>query len=455
MKPGSGSACTAADAVPIPAGAFLTDKNVEMSICPFFCTGKRGFCLRADVCTIYPRERNERPMRIQPSAMIDRLPTQFFASLVAKVNKAIAAGHDVINLGQGNPDLPTPPHIVEELQAHAARPVHHKYPPFSGRPELKRAVAHWYKQEFDVDLDPEEEVAILFGSKTGLVEICQVLLNPGDVALVPDPGYPDYWSGVAIADGRMVMMPLRAANGFLPDYGELAREDLDKAKLMFLNYPNNPTAVNAPFEFFEETVRFARKHEIVVCHDFAYGAISFDGKKPVSFLQVPGAKEVGVEFYTLSKTYNMAGWRVGAMVGNRELVRLINLIQDHYFCSLFGAIQMAAARALTDSQQCVRELVAVYESRRNALFSNLHRIGWEAAPSQGSFFTWLPVPKGFTSADFADLLLEKAHVAVAPGVGFGPTGEGYVRAALLASEERLAEAVERIERLGIFSPCKK
>jgi aminotransferase len=390
-------------------------------------------------------------MRIQPASMIDRLPVQFFSSLVAKTNQAIAQGHDIINLGQGNPDLPTPPHIVEELQRQAVNPLHHKYPPFQGRRELKEAVAYWYKQEFDVDLEPDEEVAILFGSKTGLVEICQVLLNPGDVALVPDPGYPDYWSGVAVADGRMVMMPLRAENDFLPNYGELSAADLERAKLMFLNYPNNPTAVNAPFAFFEETIRFARKHEIVVCHDFAYGAISYDGKKPISFLQVPGAKEVGVEFYTLSKTYNMAGWRVGAMVGNRELVRLINLIQDHYFVSLFGAVQMAAVRALTDSQACVRDLVAIYESRRNALFESLARIGWKATPSQGSFFAWLPVPAGYDSAGFADLLLEKAHVVVAPGVGFGPAGEGYVRAALLTSEERLREAVARIERLQLFT----
>jgi aminotransferase len=422
---------------------FLTDKDGETVSTPFSVRNK-GFFARLT------RKGKNQPMRIKPSSMIDRLPTQFFASLVAKVNKAVAAGHDIINLGQGNPDLPTPPHIVEELQAQAGNPIHHKYPPFTGLRELKQAIAHWYKQEFDVDLEPEEEVAILMGSKTGLVEICQVLLDPGDVALVPDPGYPDYWSGIAVANGRMVMMPLRAENRFLPDYGQLSRDDLEQAKLMFLNYPNNPTAVNAPFEFFEETIRFARKHEIVVCHDFAYGAISYDGKKPVSFMQVPGAKEVGVEFYTLSKTYNMAGWRVGAMVGNRELVRLINLIQDHYFCSLFGAVQMAAVRALTDSQQCVRELVAVYESRRNALFSSLERIGWKAQPSQGSFFAWLPVPRGFTSVSFADLLLEQAHVAVAPGVGFGPTGEGYIRVALLSDERRLTEAVKRIERLGVF-----
>lgn len=389
-------------------------------------------------------------MRIRPATMMGQLPVQFFSTLVAKVNRVIAEGHDVINLGQGNPDLPTPPHIVEELQRQAADPVHHKYPPFQGRRELKAAVAHWYKQEFDVDLDPEEEVAILFGSKTGLVEICQIMLNPGEVALVPDPGYPDYWSGVAIAGGRMVMMPLLEDNSYLPDYGKLSPEYLAHAKLMFLNYPNNPTAVNAPREFFEETIRFARKHEIVVCHDFAYGAISFDGKKPVSFLQLPGAKEVGVEFYTLSKTYNMAGWRVGAMVGNRELVRLMNLLQDHYFVSLFGAVQMAAVRALTDSQECVRQLVETYQQRRDAFFSALQEIGWKATPSQGSFFAWLPVPSGFDSASFADLLIEKAHVVVAPGIGFGETGEGYVRVALLTNEDRLREAAARIEKLGLF-----
>ncbi|WP_139491391.1 pyridoxal phosphate-dependent aminotransferase [Brevibacillus dissolubilis] len=390
-------------------------------------------------------------MRIQPAKMMSTLPTQFFSTLVAKVNKVIAQGHDVINLGQGNPDMPTPPHIVEELQAQAANPLHHKYPPFQGRIELKRAVAHWYKQEFDVDLDPEEEVAILFGSKTGLVEICQVLMDPGDVALVPDPGYPDYWSGVSVVGGRMVMMPLLAENKFLPDYTKLKQEDLDRAKLMFLNYPNNPTAVTAPYEFYQETIEFAKKNEIVVCSDFAYGAISFDGKKPVSFMQLPGAKEVGVEFYTLSKTYNMAGWRVGAMVGNRELVRLINEIQDHYFVSLFGAVQMAAARAMTDSQDCVRDLVGIYEGRRNRFFSELDRIGWQATPSQGSFFAWLPVPKPYTSTELSDLLIEKAHVVVAPGVGFGPSGEGYVRVGLLTNEDRLGEAVERINKLGIFT----
>lgn len=389
-------------------------------------------------------------MRIDAAESVKRLPTQFFATLVAKASRVAAQGHDIINLGQGNPDLATPAHIVEEAQKSVALPVHHKYPPFQGRRELKQAVAEWYRKECHVELDPEEEVAIVFGGKTGLIEIAQVLLNPGDVCLVPDPGYPDYWSGVALTGGKMSFMPLREENGFLPDYGSISDSDLQQAKLMYLNYPNNPTAATATSSFFEETVTFAERHGIVVCHDFAYGAIGFDGIRPVSFLQTPGAKEVGVEVYTLSKTYNMAGWRVGFVVGNKEIVRLVNLLQDHLFVSLFGAVQMAAAHALTSSQECVKNLVDTYQRRRDVLFHGLQQIGWEATPSKGSFFAWLPVPKGYTSVSLADELLEKAHIVVAPGVGFGGHGDGYVRVGLLTSEERIAEAVARIERLGLF-----
>jgi aminotransferase len=387
---------------------------------------------------------------IQPANRMQQLPTQFFATLVGRANQQIAAGHDVINLGQGNPDQPTPPHIVKELQVAAENPLYHRYPPFNGFMFLKQAVAQRYKEDYNVDLDPETEVAILFGGKTGLVEISQCLLNPGDVCLVPDPGYPDYWSGVALSGARMATMPLRESNGFLPDYSALSAEDVNKAKLMFINYPNNPTGAAAPASFYKETIRFAEQNGIVVASDFAYGALGFDGHKPVSFLQLPGAKEVGLEFYTLSKTYNMAGWRVGFALGNRELVRLINLIQDHYYCSLFGGIQAAAAAALTGPQDCVDRLLAMYQGRRDALYSSLDKIGWKAQRSQGSFFTWLPVPKGHTSTSLADLLLEQAKIVVAPGIGFGESGEGYVRLGLLAPEQRLQEAVERIDKLHLF-----
>ncbi|WP_139999471.1 pyridoxal phosphate-dependent aminotransferase [Paenibacillus paridis] len=387
---------------------------------------------------------------IQPADRMNGLPTQFFAKLVAKANAQVAKGRDVINLGQGNPDQPTPPHIVAKLQEAAANPLYHKYPPFSGYPFLKEAVAKRYKEDYDVDVDPATEVAILFGGKTGLVEISQCLLNPGDVCLVPDPGYPDYWSGVALAGAEMSFMPLIEKNNYLPDYGAIPPEIADRAKLMFMNYPNNPTGAVANAEFYANTVAYAREHGIVVASDFAYGAIGFDGSKPISFLQTPGAKEVGVEFYTLSKTYNMAGWRVGFAIGNAQIIKLINLMQDHYYCSLFGGIQEAAALALTGSQDCVADLKARYESRRNALFAALDRIGWKADRPGGSFFCWLPVAPGYTSESFADLLLYEADVVVAPGVGFGTHGEGYVRLGLLTDEARLEEAVERIGKLNLF-----
>ncbi|MBT2760663.1 pyridoxal phosphate-dependent aminotransferase [Paenibacillus sp. ISL-20] len=388
--------------------------------------------------------------QIEPAEMMSQLPTQFFATLVSKVNRQVAQGHDVINLGQGNPDQPTPPHIISSLKEAADNPQFHKYSPFTGFSFLKEAIAHRYKEDYNVDLDPETEVAILFGGKTGLVQLPQVLLNPGDVCLVPDPGYPDYWSGVALARAQMKFMPLTAANQFLPDYDAITTADREKAKLMFLNYPNNPTSAVAPLSFYEDTVAFAAEHGIVVASDFAYGAIGFDGDRPVSFLQAEGAKEVGVEFYTLSKTYNMAGWRVGFALGNKKIISLINMLQDHIYVSLFGGIQAAAATALTSPQNCVEELVARYQSRRDAFYGALSEIGWEAQKPAGSFFSWLPVPQGFTSVSFADLLLEEAKVAVAPGVGFGDHGEGYVRVGLLSSEERMREAAYRIGKLNLF-----
>lgn len=388
---------------------------------------------------------------IVPARRMQTLPAQFFAGLVAKAQAAVAEGRDVINLGQGNPDLPTPEHIVRSLQQAAENPQYHRYPPFQGYGFLKEAVALRYKHDYGVELDPHQEVAILFGGKTGLVEISQCLLDPGDVCLVPDPGYPDYWSGVALAGASMHMMPLAARHGFLPDYEAIPASVAQAAKLMFFNYPNNPTGASATPQFYEQTVQFALRHQVAVVSDFAYGAIGFDGNKPLSFLQTPGAKDVGIEIYTLSKSYNMAGWRVGFALGNRELVKLINTIQDHYYCSLFGGIQQAAAEALTGPQQCVTELVAAYERRREALFGALAEIGWSAERPAGSFFCWLPVPEGYSSVSFADKLLAEADVAVAPGAGFGQGGEGYVRIGLLADEARLVEAVRRIGRLGLFA----
>ena len=384
------------------------------------------------------------------SDLLKSLPKQFFAGLVKKVGEYIAEGHDVINLGQGNPDQPTPAHIVTKLQEASANPLNHKYSPFQGHRYLKQAAADFYLREYGVILDPDKEVAILFGGKSGLVEIPQCLLNPGDTILVPDPGYPDYLSGVTLAKAGMVTMPLRAQNNFLPDYDELSAKILSEAKLMFLNYPNNPTGATATSDFFKETVKLASVNDICVVHDFAYGAIGFDGEKPLSFLQVEGAKDVGIEIYTLSKTYNMAGWRVGFAVGNKSVISAIELLQDHLYVSLFGAVQEAAAEALTGPQECVNELNRLYEHRRNVLIDGLHSLGWTVTAPKGSFFAWLRVPDGFSSEEFANILLEEAHIMVAPGIGFGEFGEGYVRVGLLSSEQRLAEAVRRISRLDIF-----
>ncbi|HBJ00588.1 MAG TPA: LL-diaminopimelate aminotransferase [Lysinibacillus sp.] len=384
------------------------------------------------------------------SKKLQQLPTQFFAALVQKVNNALEEGRDVINLGQGNPDQPTPTHIIQALQEAAENPQNHKYSPFRGIGELRQAAADFYKREYDVEIDPDTEVAILGGTKIGLVELPLAVLNPGDTMLLPDPGYPDYLSGVVLGDVNFEVMPLFAENNFLPDYEALPKEVKEKAKLLYLNYPNNPTGGTATLEFFEETIRFAKEHNIIVSHDFAYGAIGFDGNKPISFLQANGAKEVGIEMYTLSKTYNMAGWRIGFAVGNADLIAAINLIQDHLFCSQFPAIQHAAAIALTSSQECADELRATYERRRNVLTEEAHRIGWQVTAPKGSFFAWLPVPLGFTSEQFADILLDKADIAVAAGNGFGQYGEGYVRIGLLVSEERLREAIHRIEQLNLF-----
>lgn len=389
-------------------------------------------------------------MEFQQSDVLKQLPKQFFASLVQKVQKKVQEGADIINLGQGNPDQPTPPHIVKAMQEAVAKPENHQYSSFRGTAKLKKAAAAFYEREYGVTLDPKTEIAILFGGKAGLVELPQCLLNPGDTLLVPDPGYPDYWSGAVLAGAHMVTMPLLEKNDFLPDYDLLPEDDKKKAKLMYLNYPNNPTGATASRSFFEETVTFAKDHKLCVVHDFAYGGIGFDGEKPLSFLQIEGAKETGIEIYTLSKTYNMAGWRVGFAAGNSSVIEAIELYQDHLFVSLFKATQDAAAEALLSDQTCVQVQNDRYEKRRNVWIAACKEIGWEISAPKGSFFAWLKVPEGYTSEAFSDLLLEKAHVVVAPGNGFGDHGEGYVRVGLLTSEERLQEAAQRIAALNLF-----
>ncbi|EGF47602.1 transaminase, partial [Lacticaseibacillus rhamnosus MTCC 5462] len=356
----------------------------------------------------------------------------------------------MINLGQGNPDQPTPENIVHATQQAVARPGNHKYSLFRGLPTFKQAAAEFYAREYGVTLDPEKEIAVLGGSKIGLVELPLALMNPGETILLPDPGYPDYLSGVTLARVKLALMTLTAENNWLPDYTKIKPEVAAAAKLLYLNYPNNPTTAVATPEFYDETIAFAKAHQIGIVSDFAYGALGFDGQRPVSFLQQPGAKDVGIELYTLSKTYNMAGWRLAFAAGNADMIEAINLIQDHLFVSVFPAIQEAGIEALLGDQTSVPALVDLYQQRRDAWFSATTAIGWHGKSSPGTFYAWMPVPAGYTSQTFTELLLDQADVAVAAGNGFGRHGEGYVRIGLLTSPQRLQEAAERIGRLGYF-----
>ncbi|UQS82104.1 pyridoxal phosphate-dependent aminotransferase [Bombilactobacillus folatiphilus] len=389
-------------------------------------------------------------MQFLESNILQQLPTQFFATLVQKVNAKIAAGVDVINLGQGNPDQPTPAFIVEALAQAAKQPQNHKYSPFRGLFEFKQAAAAFYQREYGVQLDPETEIAVLGGSKIGLVELPLALMNPGETVLLPDPGYPDYLSGVSLAQVHQELFPLTRERDFLPDYQALDPQVVQAAKYIYLNYPNNPTGAVANADFFAETVAWAQKNQVGVVHDFAYGAIGFDGQQPRSFLQTTGAKQVGIELYTMSKTYNMAGWRLGFAAGNAEMIEALNLIQDHLFVSVFPAIQQAGVAALNSDQASVRQLVTRYQRRHDDFNAAARKIGWEPVPTGGTFYAWMPTPVGLTSQEFADILLDEAGVAVAPGTGFGAQGEGYVRIGLLIDEPRYSEACARIAKLHLF-----
>lgn len=386
----------------------------------------------------------------EPSNTLKRLPRQYFTYLAEKKKRLNNTEWNMIDLGIGNPDLPTPRFIVEELKKAADDSANDQYGPDRGYDYLREAVSSYYWREYGVELDPQTEVAILHGSKAGIVEISQCLLNAEDTVLLPNPCYPDYFSGIALADAVIEPLPLLAENGFLPRYDLIDSDAAAQAKLMFLNYPNNPTSAIATPGFFAETVAFAQKNQVCVAHDFAYGTIGFDEEKPLSFLQTPGAKEVGVEFFTLSKSHNMAGWRIGFVVGNASVIKAINLLQDHTECGFYGGIQRAAAKALNGDQSSVRELTATYERRRNLFLAEMEATGLEIHKPKGSFYIWMKVPNGFTSEEFWDYLAHEAHVFAAPGDGFGELGEGYVRISLAQPEDRLVEAAKRIAQLKPF-----
>lgn len=386
-------------------------------------------------------------IRIEEAGRLKELPPYLFAEIDRLRREAERRGVDIISLGIGDPDLPTHPHIVECMARAVRNSAHHQYPSYEGALSFREAVAHWYRERFGVALDPEKEVISLIGSKEGIAHIPLAFVNPGDAVLIPDPGYPVYKAGTVFAGGEPVELPLKGENGFLPDLSAVSREDARRAVMMFLNYPNNPTSAVATREVFKEAVEFAAKNNVIVCHDAAYSEIAFDGHKPMSFMEVDGAREVGVEFHSLSKTFNMTGWRVGCVVGNREVIAGLGKIKTNVDSGVFGAVQEAAVAALTGDMKGVEENNRIYTRRRDILVEGLNRIGLNVEKPKATFYVWAPVPAGYDSKGFAAHLLTNAGVVCTPGVGFGLHGEGYVRMTLCTSEERLREVVERLARL--------
>jgi LL-diaminopimelate aminotransferase len=376
------------------------------------------------------------------AARVRDLPPYLFAELDRRVAAKRAAGADVISLGVGDPDLPTPAHVVEALQRAADDPATHRYPSYYGMPAFREAIAAFYERRFGVALDPETEVQPLIGSKEGLVHLSFALVDPGDRVLVPDPGYPVYAIGAGLAGGTPVSLPMSAATRFLPDFDALRVGP--RTRLLWLNYPSNPTAAVADLGVFEKAVDVARRNDLLLCHDAAYSEITFDGYVAPSVLQAPGAKAVAVEFGSLSKTYNMTGWRVGYAVGNAEAIGALATVKTNLDSGIFDAVQRAAIAALTGPQDHVEEMRAVYQKRRDVVVAALLDSGIDLDPPLGSIYVWVPAPGGRSSEAFATELLDEAAVVVAPGTGYGANGEGYVRISLTTADARIEEAMERI-----------
>lgn len=377
---------------------------------------------------------------------LKKLPPYLFKEIDRKKEEVMARGVDIIDLGVGDPDLPTPGHIIEAMKTAAEDPSNHRYPSYSGMHDFKHAVAEWYKGRFGVELEPGTEVVSLIGSKEGIAHFPLAFINPGDLALVPSPAYPVYSVATMFAGGESYFMPLLKENNFLPDLASIPDDVAGRAKVMFINYPNNPTAAVADIPFFTEVVEFAKRNHIIVCHDAAYTEMAFDGYQPPSFLSVDGAKEVGIEFHSLSKTYNMTGWRIGFAVGNRTAVEGLGNIKSNIDSGVFQAVQMAGITALGEDQSCVREMIDVYSRRRDLMVKGLKEAGFEVELPKATFYLWIKVPDGLTSAQLTSSLLEKG-VVVTPGNGFGDPGEGYFRMALTQKRDRIAEAIERIKAL--------
>ncbi len=380
---------------------------------------------------------------------VEKLPPYLFAEISRRIAEKRSQGVDVISFGIGDPDLPTPQHIIDTLAQASQDPANHRYPETAGLPELREAIARWYERRFEVTLDPQREVLPLVGSKEGIGHIALCFIDPGDVALVPDPGYPVYAVGTMFAGGEAYYLPLREENGFLPDLEAVPQEVARRAKALWLNYPNNPTGAVADLEFFERAAAFAREHGLAVLHDGPYSEVAFDGYRPPSFLQADGAREAGIEFHSLSKSYNMTGWRIGMAVGNAEIIDALMRVKSNLDSGVPQAIQRMAIAALEGPQEVIGENNRVYQRRRDRLVTALRGLGLRVSPPKASLYVWARIPDGETSVRFATRLLDEAGVVVTPGVGYGPSGEGYVRLSLTLPDERLEEGVRRLEALRL------
>jgi LL-diaminopimelate aminotransferase len=375
---------------------------------------------------------------------LNRLPPYLFVEITQKIAELRARGEDIISFAIGDPDLPTPSHIIEQMCQAAHDPVNHRYPETAGLAELRQTIAEWYERRFGVTLNPAKEVLPLIGSKEGIGHMALCFIEPGDLALVPDPGYPPYSLGTILAGGEPYFMPLKEENDFLPDFEAIPDKIADKAKLMWLNYPNNPTGAIAGPDLFERAVYFARRHNLAICHDAAYSEVAFDGYKPPSFMQTPGAKEIGVEFHSLSKTYHMTGWRIGMVVGNANMIMALFQVKSNLDSGIPQAIQYAAVEALRGSQEHIAERNAIFQRRRDKLVKALNGIGLKARIPQATFYIWAKIPQGYTSIDFSKKLLNEAKIVVTPGTGYGREGEGYIRFSLTISDDRLEQGTKRL-----------
>ena len=383
-------------------------------------------------------------MIVKIARRVANLPPYLFVEISKKIAEKKARGEEVVSFGIGDPDIPTPPHIIEKLREAALDPANHRYPESEGLPQLHKAIADWYQKRFGVALDPDKEVLPVIGAKEGIAHIAFCFIDPGDTALVPDPGYPVYGIGTQLAGGRPFYMPLYPKNGFLPDLKAIPEPVARKSKLMWINYPNNPTGAVAEIEFFERVIEFARKYEIPVCHDGPYSEVAYDGYQASSFMQAAGAKDVGIEFHSLSKTYNMTGWRIGMAVGNAEMIGALRTLKSNMDSGIPQAIQQMAIAALSGPQDCIAEHNALYQRRRDLVVEGLNKIGLQAYTPKASLYVWARVPEGYTSAEFAQDLLEQVGVVVTPGTGYGRNGEGYVRLSLTIADPLLLKGLSKL-----------